>query len=86
MVEAGLLRLAAAMISLAIADWRAGAGRPEWSPRGRRSAEAHAWLFDDARHSIFTFKDVCDVLGAEPSWMRAMIRAEHGGSDENQRT
>jgi hypothetical protein len=73
----GSLLLAQAMIEQAIADWRAGVGRPEWSPRGRRSAEAAGWLFDDERRATFTFADVCDVLGAEPGWMRAMILSEY---------
>ena len=67
-MEEGLLRLAAATLECAISDWRVGAGRPE--------------LFDDARRATFTFKDVCNVLGAEPDWLRAMIREEYGESKE----
>lgn len=69
------------MIGLAIEDLRAGAGWPEWSPRGRRSAEAAAWLFDERREAVFTFEDVCAVLGIESSWIRAKIRAKFGVTD-----
>ncbi|MGD0290093.1 MAG: hypothetical protein ABSC63_10625 [Candidatus Binataceae bacterium] len=79
-MEFGLLLLAQAMLEQAIADWRVGFGRPEWSPRGRLSAEAADWLFSDERRATFTFKDAADVLGAEVNWLRAMIRAEHGGA------
>jgi hypothetical protein len=65
------------MIEVAIADWRAGVRFPEWSKRGRRSAEAAGWLFDDERGATLTFADVCDLLGAEPGWMRAMILSEY---------
>lgn len=77
-MEEGLLRLAAAMLEQAVEDWRVGANYPDWSPRGRRSAEAAGWLFDDERRATFTFKAVCEVLGAAPSWLRAMIEAEYG--------
>jgi hypothetical protein len=73
--------LAAAMLRLAIADWRAGIGMPEWSPRGKRSAEAFDWLFNDERRAHVTFQRVCDLLGAEPSWLRTEIRAVHGVSN-----
>jgi hypothetical protein len=82
-LEQGLLRLAAAMIDLAIEDWCAGFGWAAWSPRGKRSTEASDWLFSDERCASLTFKDACNVLGAEPGWMRKMIRAEYGEVTRN---
>jgi hypothetical protein len=89
-MDYGSLLLAQAMLEQALEDWRAGLRYPEWSKRGRLSADAADWLFNDERRAILTFADVCDVLGAEPSWMRATIRAGYDGEvkddDNNWRT
>jgi hypothetical protein len=82
-LEEGLLRLAAAILEQAVEDWRVGFGRPEWSPRGKLSAEAADWLFNDDRRATFTFRQVCDVLGAEPERMRKLIRREYGEVKRN---
>jgi hypothetical protein len=73
--------LAMAMIELAIADWRAGIGKPDWSPRGRRSEEAGDWLFNPARAAHLTFQQACDLLKAEPSRLRAGIRSKYEGTE-----
>jgi hypothetical protein len=65
--------LAAAMIELAIADWKAGIGRPEWSQRGRRSMNAADWLFNPERRALVTFEDACAALGADPDYTRKEI-------------
>jgi hypothetical protein len=72
---------AIAMLRRAIVDWRAGVGRPEWSKRGRLSAEARDWIFNSERRAHVRFEDVCEVLGAEPNWMRAMLRAEYATAE-----
>ena len=77
----GWARFAQAMVRQATEDWRAGVGRPEWSPRGRRSAEAADWLFNVERRAAVTFEDVCALLGVEPGWMRRMIRAKYGENE-----
>ena len=44
------------------------------SRRGRLSAEARRWLFDDASDQPFSFAWVCDGLGLSGSYLRAGIR------------
>jgi hypothetical protein len=44
------------------------------SQRGRLSAEARRWLFDDASDRPFSFEWVCDGLGLDASYLRAGIR------------
>ena len=44
------------------------------SRRGRLSAEARRWLFDDASDRPFSFEWVCDGLGISASYLRAGIR------------
>ncbi len=65
------------MIELAIADWRAGVRYPDWSRRGRLSADAADWLFNPGRRALVKFEDACAVFDVEADWMRAMIRAKY---------
>lgn len=67
---------AKAILRQAIADWRAGMGRPEWSKRGKLSAGAGDWIFNPDRRALVKLEDVCAVLGVEPDAMRAKIRAK----------
>jgi hypothetical protein len=77
-MDEGWRRLAQAMVELAIADWRAGAGSPAWSPRGKRAAEAAAWLFDPNSQALMTFEAVCEILERDPSAKRATIQKKFG--------
>jgi hypothetical protein len=44
------------------------------SARGRLSAEARHWLFDEASGGPFSFAWICDGLGLDASYLRAGIR------------
>jgi hypothetical protein len=84
-MEFGLLLLAQAMLELAIADVRAGVGRPEWTPRGKRAAEARDWLFNPERRALIKFEDCAAMFDLDADWLRKEIRAEYtdgGVSDE----
>src|SRR5262245_55754944 len=39
----------------------------------RHAAEASRWLASDAGHWPFAFVNVCQVLGLDPSWVRAGV-------------
>jgi len=40
----------------------------------RRAAETSAWLFDDSADGVFSFQNVCDVLGIDGEALRARVR------------
>jgi hypothetical protein len=65
------------MIEVAIADWRAGVRYPDWTRRGKLSAEARDWLFNPARRALVKFEDACAVFNVDADWMRARILSEY---------
>ena len=40
----------------------------------RRAAETSAWVFDDSADGVFSFQNVCDVLGIDGEALRARVR------------
>lgn len=50
-------------------------------PRGRLQAEAEAWIVSRRRASPFAFPVVCEVLGLEPSAVRAAVRRLRGADE-----
>jgi hypothetical protein len=45
------------------------------SARQRRLfREADSWIWDDAADSVFSFHNICDLLGLEPVYLRRGLR------------
>ncbi len=52
-------------------QWR----RVAASKNQRHAAEALDWIFDDGAEGVFSFVNVCDVLGIDSGRLRARVRA-----------
>lgn len=82
-------RLMLAILEDALRDFlktRVGRRRVRWTPehrrmvkrwKDRRAEEAAGWIFDEAADRegrLFSFKNICEVLGIEPERLRQRLR------------
>lgn len=63
-------RLLAAVLDDAVKTYRSFA-----AAGGRHFAEEEAWIFSDEYKGTFSFRNICDVLGLNPSRIRQSLRA-----------
>ena len=72
--RSGAWRLVVAMLEDAIHVYRAQAGATEAHKR-KLFEEAEEWIESSDREWVFSFENVCDILGLEASYLRRGLRA-----------
>ncbi|MGH7860122.1 MAG: hypothetical protein ACREQY_22575, partial [Candidatus Binatia bacterium] len=69
-IVGGERRLLYAMLVGAIESYRKGGGTP-WN---REYLEARRWLFSEVNPDFFSFMNVCEMLGIDPTRLRRKLR------------